>query len=118
MGVSDILDVILSDKKGYLTLSITFRKEGRIMLRSSAGIHSWFSLVQDLRGREAGAARQQSTAEFWSGRFPLSSDTHNVDSWLLQRQFLGETRVLLSHWSSSNQAWLSLVERFIVFFTP
>ena len=93
MGVSDILDVILSDKKGYLTLSVTFRKEGRIMLRSSAGIHSWFNIVKDLWGREAGGVKQQTTAEFWSGRFPLSSDTHNnVDSWLLQRQFLGEAR--------------------------
>ena len=91
MGVADILDVILSDKKGYLTLSVTFRKEGRIMLRSSAGIHSWFNIIKDLWGREAGGVKQQTTAEFWSGRFPLSSDTHNVDSWLLQRQFLGET---------------------------
>lgn len=90
MGVSDILDVILSDKKGYLTLSITFRKEGRIMLRSSAGIANWFNIIKDLWGREAGV-KQQSTAEFWSGRFPLTADTHNVDSWLLQRQFLGET---------------------------
>ena len=91
MGVSDILDVILSDKKGYLTLSVTFRKEGRIMLRSSAGIHSWFNILQDLLGRQGGL-KQQSTAEFWSGRFALSSDSHNVDSWLLQRQFLGKTR--------------------------
>merc|ERR1712062_624051 len=30
------------------------------------------------------------TAEFWSGRFPLTADTHNVDSWLLQRQFLDD----------------------------
>ena len=92
MAVSDILDVVLADKKGYLTLSITFRKEGKIMLRSSSGIQAWFSLLRDLPGR---LTQQQSTAEFWSGKFPLSSplnsDTHNVDSWLLQRQFLGRT---------------------------
>ena len=93
MGVSDILDVVLSDKKGYLTLSVTFKKEGRIMLRSSLGIHSWFNILKDLwASREVeGGLKQQTTAEFWSGRFPLSSDSHNVDSWLLQRQFLGET---------------------------
>lgn len=91
MSVSDILDVVMSDKKGYLTLSITFRKEGKIMLRSSSGIQAWFGLLRDLSGR---VSQQQSTAEFWSGKFPLSSplssDRNNVDHWLLQRQFLDD----------------------------
>ena len=93
----------LHDKKGYLTLSITFRRDGRIMLRSSSGIDKWFSLIkvgsahvcagrrlpsscprQALAERGA-AAEQQGTKEFWSGR----QDVHGVDSWLLARQFLG-----------------------------
>ena len=89
MAVSDILDVVLADKKGYLTLSVTFRKEGKIMLRSSSGIQRWFSLLKEMSG--VAGQEQQSTAEFWSGKFPLTSDTHNVDSWLLQRHCLGQS---------------------------
>ena len=42
----EIMNVVLSDKKGYLTLNVTFNKEGKIMLRSSAGINIWHSLLQ------------------------------------------------------------------------
>ena len=44
--ISEVTEVQLHDKKGYLTLSITFRRDGRIMLRSSSGIDKWFSLIK------------------------------------------------------------------------
>ena len=113
MSVSDILDVVMSDKKGYLTLSITFRKEGKIMLRSSSGIQAWFGLLRELSGR---VSQQQSTAEFWSGKFPLSSplssDRNNVDHWLLQRQFLGQS----SRYKCSRSRYLTRLTRIYLYF--
>lgn len=80
----EIMNVVLSDKKGYLTLNVTFNKEGKIMLRSSAGINIWHSLLQNLADS---SIQQQSTKDFWSGKnHSGGGDIYNVDSWLLDRQ--------------------------------
>ena len=109
MELSEISDIFMTDKKGYITLSVSFKKEGKIMLRSSSGIQKWFSLIkvkitegfvslilclQSLAGSQAGAHRQQGTKDFWSGKQQSSggggSNINNVDSWLLDRQFFGQ----------------------------
>ena len=46
MEISEVGDIFMTDKKGYITLNITFKKEGKIMLRSSSGIQKWFSLIK------------------------------------------------------------------------
>ena len=46
MELPEIIEINMTDKKGYLTLNITFRKEGKIMLRSSLGIQKWFNLIK------------------------------------------------------------------------
>lgn len=69
-------------KEGYLTLNISFKKEGKIMIRSSSGINKWFSLIKSL-SQSCNSVQQQSTKDFWSGK----KDTNNVDNWLLERQF-------------------------------
>lgn len=94
MELAEISDIFMKDKKGYVTLSVTFKKEGKIMLRSSSGIQKWFSLIKSLAGSDAGAHRQQGTKDFWSGKHHSpgagGSDINNVDSWLLDRQFFGK----------------------------
>lgn len=102
MELPEIIDINMTDKKGYLTLNITFRKEGKIMLRSSTGIQKWFNLIMSLS--KTAAVQQQSTKDFWSGRHPAAAqDVHNVDNWLLDRQFFdnksnksGKSRVHLN----------------------
>ena len=46
MEHSEISDIVMTDKKGYITLNVSFKKEGKIMLRSSSGIQKWFSLIK------------------------------------------------------------------------
>ena len=46
MELAEISDIFMKDKKGYVTLCVTFKKEGKIMLRSSSGIQKWFSLIK------------------------------------------------------------------------
>ena len=46
MELSEISEIFMTDKKGYITLSVSFKKEGKIMLRSSSGIQKWFSLIK------------------------------------------------------------------------
>ena len=46
MEISDVNDIFMTDKKGYITLNVIFKKEGKIMLRSSSGIQKWFSLIK------------------------------------------------------------------------
>ena len=35
----------LTEKKGYLTISLTVHKEGKILLRSTNGIQEWFHVI-------------------------------------------------------------------------
>lgn len=118
MEISEVGDIFMTDKKGYITLNVIFKKEGKIMLRSSSGIQKWFSLIkvqhnclscvtlgsrhlssvcfQSLAGSHVGAHRQLGTKDFWSGKQqpqgPGGGGGHinNVDSWLLDRQFFGK----------------------------
>ena len=41
-----VFDNAFTTKIGYLTLNISFKKEGKIMMRSSSGINKWFSLIK------------------------------------------------------------------------
>ena len=42
-------EVELVDKRGYLTLSITLAKDGKVLLRKPEGIRDWF---EDIKVRE------------------------------------------------------------------
>ena len=46
MNLTEVTNVLMLDKKGYLTLVVNFKKEGKILLRSSTGIQKWFSLLK------------------------------------------------------------------------
>ena len=47
----------LVDKKGYLTLSITLAKDGKVLLRKPEGIRDWFEDIKVRDGARKTRAR-------------------------------------------------------------
>ena len=46
--LNHIESVELLDRRGYLTLSITVAKEGKMLLRKTEGIREWFQILKSL----------------------------------------------------------------------
>ncbi|TRY72732.1 hypothetical protein TCAL_00263 [Tigriopus californicus] len=46
LKLSDVNEVELLDKKGYLTVSLLLNKEGKILLRKPEGIREWFATLK------------------------------------------------------------------------
>ena len=44
--MSDIEDVCLLTKKGYLTISLSHVKDGKVFLRRHEGIKEWYSMIK------------------------------------------------------------------------
>ena len=44
--MSEIDDVELLDKRGYLTICVTLVKEGKVYLRKTEGIREWFRTIR------------------------------------------------------------------------
>jgi hypothetical protein len=46
LKLSDVEEVSLLTKKGYLTISVNHIKDGRVFLRRHEGIKEWFSMIK------------------------------------------------------------------------
>eukprot|EP00095_Tigriopus_kingsejongensis_P011317 maker-scaffold14_size734282-snap-gene-6.28 protein:Tk11317 transcript:maker-scaffold14_size734282-snap-gene-6.28-mRNA-1 annotation:"conserved hypothetical protein" len=69
LKLSDVSEVELLDKKGYLTVSLILNKEGKILLRKPEGIREWFaSLKECVQQSKDRKGLMKSTKEFWSKR--------------------------------------------------
>ena len=44
--LSDIEEVSLLTKKGYLTIALSYSKDARVLLRRHEGIRDWFNLIK------------------------------------------------------------------------
>ncbi|XP_059086329.1 uncharacterized protein LOC131883019 isoform X2 [Tigriopus californicus] len=86
--LAEIEDVELLDKRGYLTVSLTVAKEGKVLLRKPEGIREWFEALKtcstDCRNRS-----MKSTEEFWNRKKFQAPDREDLDHWLLARQRIG-----------------------------
>ena len=52
MLLFQVEEVELIDKKGYLTISLSLVKEGKILLRKPEGIREWYQDLKVRRKRE------------------------------------------------------------------
>ena len=54
LNLAQVEDVDLIDKRGYLTISLTVAKEGKILLRKPEGIREWHQAlkVRNLRKKK------------------------------------------------------------------
>jgi len=81
LRLSDIDDVCLMTKKGYLTISLSHVKDGKVFLRRHEGIKEWYSMIK-ANALESKANRIQ---------HDLSHNNLNVEAWLLARQTMAGT---------------------------
>jgi hypothetical protein len=44
--LSDVEEVSLLTKKGYLTISLSHGKDGRVFLRRHEGIKEWYNMIK------------------------------------------------------------------------
>lgn len=69
LKLSDVNEVELLDKKGYLTVSLVLNKEGKILLRKPEGIREWFATLKEcVQQSKERKGLMKSTKEFWSKR--------------------------------------------------
>ena len=73
-------EVSLLTKKGYLTISLTNNKDGRILLRRHEGIREWFNTLK--------SKVLESKAKQVHFQQDLKSSNLNVEAWLLARKSL------------------------------
>merc|ERR1712038_168368 len=80
LRLSDVEEVSLLTRKGYLTISLTNSKEGRILLRRHEGIREWFNTLKSkvLESKARQVHFQQD----------LKSSNLTVEAWLLARKSL------------------------------
>lgn len=83
--LSQVEDVELLDKRGYLTVSLNVGKDGRLLLRKPEGIREWHRTIKEcVEGCRERKGMMKSTKEFWSKR--QFTDSSSMEQWLLSRQ--------------------------------
>jgi len=82
--LSDVEDVCLLTKKGYLTISLSHVKDGRVFLRRHDGIKEWYSMIK------AYVHESRKRRIFWAGSDGV--DENSVEAWLMSRQEGGSSR--------------------------
>jgi len=76
--LSDIEEVSLLTKKGYLTIALSYSKDARVLLRRHEGIRDWFNLIK-AKVLECKAKQVQ---------HDIANNNLNVEAWLLARKSL------------------------------
>jgi len=84
--LSEIDDVELIERRGYLTLRLSLPKEGgKLLLRKTDGIRKWYLMLQEyVEKAKKRRVSMKSTEEFWSKR--QHTDSSAMESWILSRQ--------------------------------
>ena len=92
--LSEIDQLSIEERKGYLTLVLVTSRDSRLLLRKTEGIRDWQRSIEQQLAKEKQRHREmQSTNDFWSRK--QFSDCHNSASsqasqWLLVRDNIGE----------------------------
>merc|ERR1711962_873419 len=94
--LSDIVEVQLLDKRGYLTICLTLAsKDGKLFLRKPEGIREWYQALKASAQASRDRRSMLSTEEFWSRKqFEPSPgnpsnpgcSSNNIEQWLIARQ--------------------------------
>lgn len=85
LKLAEIEEVELVDKKGYLTVALSFHKEGRILLRKPEGIREWFQSIKncvDICREKRGMMK--TAKEFWSKK--QFTDSSSMEQYILARK--------------------------------
>jgi len=83
--LSEIEQVELIERRGYLTLRLSLPKEGgKLLLRKTDGIRKWFLTLQEcVENAKKRRISMKSTEEFWTKR--QHTDSSAMEGWILAR---------------------------------
>jgi len=104
--LSEIENLSIEERKGYLTLVLVTSRDSRLLLRKTEGIREWQRSIEQQLAKEKQRHREmQSTNEFWNRK--QFSDCHNSNAsqasqWLLVRDNIGHKYGYLSRMSPNN----------------
>jgi len=103
--LSEIENLSIEERKGYLTLVLVTVRDSRLLLRKTEGIRDWQKSIETQLSKERQRHREsmQSTNDFWNRK--QFSDCHNnaaASQWLLVRENIGHKYGYLSRMSPSN----------------
>ena len=91
--LSEIDNLSIEERKGYLTLVLVTARDSRLLLRKTEGIRDWQKSIETQLSQERQRHREmQSTNDFWNRK--QFSDCHNnaaASQWLLVRENIGKT---------------------------
>ena len=89
--LSEIENLSIEERKGYLTLVLATQRDSRLLLRKTEGIRDWQRSLEAQLGKERQRHREMmSTNDFWNRK--QFSDCHNnaASQWLLVRDNIGQ----------------------------
>ena len=91
--LSEIENLSIEERKGYLTLVLVTVRDSRLLLRKTEGIRDWQKSIETQLSKERQRHREsmQSTNDFWNRK--QFSDCHNnaaASQWLLVRENIGK----------------------------
>ena len=93
---SEIENLKLEERKGYLTLVLVTSRDSRLLLRKTEGIKDWQRSIEGQlvkeRQRHRDMREMQSTNEFWSRKQFSDCQTSAASQWLLVRDNIGKFR--------------------------
>jgi len=104
--LSEIENLSIEERKGYLTLVLVTSRDSRLLLRKTEGIREWQRSIEQQLAKERQRHREmQSTNDFWNRK--QFSDCHNSNAsqasqWLLVRDNIGHKYGYLSRMSPNN----------------
>jgi hypothetical protein len=83
-------EIELLDKKGFLTISISVPREGKIFLRKPEGLREWHDAIREcvIKSKERRVV-MKSTKDFWSKK--QFTDSSSMEQWILARQRIADS---------------------------
>jgi len=81
--LSQVGNITLEDRRGYLTLTLTTQRDGKILLRKPEGIRDWYSSIVHHSLLEKQTTQLKTTDQLWRSR--QATDPQNIQDWLLSR---------------------------------
>ena len=80
--LTEITSNSIEDRRGYLTLAVTSKKEGKVLLRRTEGIKEWQRVLEEQiqcsKMRLEG--KMTTTEQFWKRK--QRSDCQEIQTWL------------------------------------
>jgi len=102
--LSEIENLNIEERKGYLTLVLVTARDSKLLLRKTEGIRDWQRSIEQQLARERQRHREmQSTNDFWNRKqFSDCQNSSQASQWLLVRDNIGHKYGYLSRMSPNN----------------